>query len=88
MGKPKTFISDIIGGEARTARDIGDPLNAQHIWDWYRLTPGAKAIIKLGVKAIWSNGLNEETILPDRLIELKDADEWCDAYGPSKPSYC
>ena len=81
--RPKTFISDIIGGEARTARDIGDPIIAQHIWDAYRLTPGFKAIIKLGVKAIWSNGLNEETILPDRLIELKDADEWCDCYGHS-----
>ena len=81
--KKKTAIGDIIGGHARTPRDIGDPLTIQHIWDCWRLTPGFKAIIKLGVKAIWSNGLNEETILPDRLIELKDGDEWCDAYGYS-----
>lgn len=81
--RPKVFISDIIGGEARLARKIGDPITSQHIWDAIRLTPGYKSIIKLGVKVIWSNGLNEDTILPNRLIELKDADEWCDAYGHS-----
>jgi hypothetical protein len=83
MPKMKTFISDIIGGEARTARDIGDPITSQHIWDAYRLTPGFKEIHKLAVKARWSNGLNEDTILPDRLLELKDADEWNDVYGHS-----
>lgn len=77
----KTFISDIIGGEARTARDIGDPIKAQNLWDAYRLTPGFREIHKLAVKARWSNGLNEDTILPDRLLELKDADEWNDVYG-------
>lgn len=81
MGKPKTFISDIVGGEVRSARKIGDPITSKHIWDAYRLTPGFKAIHKLAVKARWSNGLNEDTILPDRLLELKDADEWCDVYG-------
>ena len=77
----KKYVGDIIGGEARLARDIGDPIIAQHLWDAYRLTPGFKAIHKLAVKARWSNGLNEDVILPDRLLELKDADEWCDLYG-------
>jgi len=79
----KKYVGDIVGGEARTARDIGDPITAKHLWDAYRLTPGFKAIHKLGVKAIWSNGLTDETILPDRLLELKDADEWCYVYGYS-----
>ena len=79
----KTAIGDIVGGHAKLARDIGDPITAQHIYDCYRLTPGFKSILKLGVKAIWSNGLNEDTILPDRLLECKDADEWNDAYGHS-----
>lgn len=83
MARLKTFISDIIGGEARIVRDIGDPIKAQHIWDAYRLTPGFREIHKLAVKARWSNGLNEDIILPDRLLELKDADEWNDVYGHS-----
>ena len=81
MPAEKKYVGDIVGGEARTARDIGDPITAKHLWDGYRLTPGFKAIHKLAVKVIWSNGLTDETILPDRLLELKDADEWGDLYG-------
>lgn len=77
----KKYVGDIVGGEARTARNIGDTITAKHLWDAYRLTPGFKAIHKLGVKVLWSNGLTDETILADRLLELKDAHEWNDAYG-------
>lgn len=76
-------IGDITGGTEPVQRDIGSVMTIQHIWDAYRWYPGFKAILKLAVKAIWSNGLSEDTIEPDRLLELKDGHEWLMAYGYS-----
>lgn len=76
-------IGDITGGTKPKAREIGANITIQDIWDTYRWYPGFKAILKLAVKAIWSNGLSEESIEPSRLLELKDGHEWVMAYGYS-----
>lgn len=80
-------IGDIVGGIAPLARDIGDPITIQHIWDTIRWFPGFKAIIELGVDAVWSNGLkdgdNNNPLLPDRLRECKATDRYNDSYGYS-----
>ena len=43
----KTFISDIAGGTVPIAREIGDMLTIQHIWDVYRWVPGFRDMINL-----------------------------------------
>lgn len=74
-------IGDITGGTQPLKRDIGTVMTIQHIWDTYRWFPGFKAILQLQTKAIWSNGLSDDSIEPDRLLELKDGHEWTYAYG-------
>ena len=87
IGNPSKLVTvgDIVGGHKPLARDIGDPITIQTIYDTYRWYPGFKAIIQLGVEVIWSNGLKDKDestpILPDRIIELKDENAYCDTYG-------
>lgn len=84
-GIENVAIGDIVGGNQPIARNIGDNITIQNIWDTVRWYPGFKAIIKLGVKVRWSNGLrdkdNTTPILPDRLLQCKLADRYCDTYG-------
>lgn len=78
-------VGGIVGGTKPLARNIGDSITIQHIYDTYRWYSGFKAIIQLGVEVIWSNGLKDKDdstpILPDRLLQLKDCNEYNDTYG-------
>lgn len=78
-------VGGIVGGEKPLARDMGDTITIQTVWDTYRIYSGFKAIIQLGVEVLWSNGLKDgddsTPLLPDRIIELKDENEYMDTYG-------
>lgn len=80
----KTIVADIAGGHKPKAREIGDNLTIQHIWDLYRWYPGFRDMIGLEVDAIFSNGINEdEKIEVDRLIECKECLRWAIMSGYS-----
>lgn len=91
----KTFISDIAGGTKPIAREIGDYITIQHIWDIYRWVPGFRDMLNLEVDAIFSNGINDDNIDETRIIECKEALRWAlmagystvivDARNPDKP---
>jgi len=73
----KTIVADIAGGTKPKAREIGDNMTIEHIWDIYRWYPGFRDVLNLEVDAIFSNGINEdETIDTSRLIECKEALRW------------
>ena len=72
----KTFISDIAGGTQPIAREIGDIITIQHIWDIYRWVPGFRDMLNLEVDAIFSNGINDDNIDETRIIECKEALRW------------
>lgn len=84
-GVSNVSIGEIVGGTQPLARDIGDAITIQHIWDTYRWYPGFKAIIELGTDVVWSNGLKDgdesNPLLPDRLLECKATDRYNDTYG-------
>ena len=80
---PDLIVSDIIGGHQPLKRDIGSNITIQHISDAYRLYPAFKDIHQLKVKAIWSNGLTEDVISPEAIIELKDGHLWDFLFGYS-----
>jgi len=80
----KTIVADIAGGHKPKAREIGDHITIQNIWDLYRWYPGFRDMIGLEVDAIFSNGINEdEKIEPDRLIECKEGLRWAIMAGYS-----
>lgn len=80
---PDLVVSDIIGGHQPLKRDIGANITIQHISDAYRRYPAFKDIHELKVKAIWSNGLTEDVITPEAIIEMKDTHLWDYLYGYS-----
>ena len=73
----KTIVADIAGGQKPKARDVGEHMTIEHIWDQYRWSPGFRDILNLEVDAIFSNGINEDEIIDtSRLIECKEALRW------------
>ena len=92
----KTIVADIAGGHKPKAREIGDNMTIEHIWDIYRWYPGFRDILNLEVDAIFSNGINEDEIIDtSRLIECKETLRWAllagyscavvDARDPNNP---
>jgi hypothetical protein len=68
----RTYIADIEGGQAPTELLPDKNITIDDIWKTYRWYPGFAEMHDLAVKAIWANGLTDETIKEDRILELKD----------------
>jgi hypothetical protein len=68
---------DIAGGEKPIARNVGENITIQILWDTYRWYPGFRDMLNLEVDALYSNGINEADIItPDRNLECKEAIRW------------
>jgi len=77
MVKKRTAIGDIEGGSAPAELKPSDTLTIEHLYQTYRWYPGFQEMHELAVKAIWSNGLTDETIQMDRILEMRDGHEFC-----------
>lgn len=76
-----TRVGDIVGGKAPIDLNISDNITIDKIWDTARWFPGFKELHKIEVDAIWANGISDESIEPDRLLECKKTDFWCNMCG-------
>jgi hypothetical protein len=68
----KVYIQDIEGGEVPAELDPDKNLTLDDVWKTYRWYPGFAEIHELLVKAMWANGLSDENIQEDRILEMKD----------------
>jgi hypothetical protein len=74
---PRVIIGDIAGGLKPKARELGDNVTIQNLWDSYRWTPGFRDMIQLEADALFSNGINEDEMIDTtRLLECKEAVLW------------
>ena len=73
----RIIIGDIAGGTKPGARELGDNVTINNLWDAYRWTPGFRDMIQLEADALFSNGINEDELIDSsRIIECKEAVMW------------
>jgi hypothetical protein len=77
MSRTRTAIGDIEGGKAPAELKPDDNITIEHLYQTYRWYPGFAEMHDLQAKAIWANGLTDDTIPDDRILEMKNAQVWC-----------
>lgn len=73
----KRYIGDIEGGSAPAELKPDDNITIEHIYQTFRWYPGFAEMHELQARAIWANGLTDESIPQDRILEMKRGQVFC-----------
>lgn len=73
----RTAIGDIEGGKAPEELLSTDNITIEHLYQTFRWYPGFAEMHELQAKAIWANGITDESIPQDRILEMKRGQVFC-----------